>query len=388
MQDNQPPATPDLRSIFSSIPDWRSDRTKAHKLEDILVIAACAMICGQGHFTHMEDFGKARRQWLAGFLELPNGIPSHDTFRNVFAALDPGHFLESFSRWTCGVLERLRASGGDGTVKGVVAIDGKALRGALAKGEKPRVIVGAWAAQLGLCLGQVKVDEKSNEITALPALLDTLMLEECIVTIDAMGCQREVAAKIVERGGDYILALKGNQGNLHGQVCVYLDEALELARVLGNYHEEKGRGHGRHEIRRCWVMDELGEWLEGVEKWPGIRGVAVVEREWTEDGVTEVARRYFITSLGPDAARIGAGVRAHWGIENSVHWVLDVTFREDESRVRTGCAAENLTALRRWVCGMFKRSDPESKVSINRRRFKASLDQDYLTFMLGIVLDA
>jgi predicted transposase YbfD/YdcC len=347
------------------------------------------MICGQGHFTHMEDFGKTKQQWLESFLELPHGIPSHDTFRDIFAVLDPGEFLHAFSRWTSGVLERLRESGEDGSIKGVVAIDGKTLRRALDKGEKPCVIVGAWAAELGICLGQVKVNEKSNEITALPALLDTLMLKGCIVTIDAMGCQREVAAKIIEQGGDYVLALKGNQGNLNEQVRCYFDESLELARELGNYHEERGKGkeHGRHEIRRCWAMDEVDEWLEGVEKWQGLRSVAVVEREWTEKGVTKVDRRYFIASLEPDAARIAAAVRSHWGIENTVHWVLDVTFREDESRVRTGCAPENLSALRRWVCALFKRSEPESKISINRKKFKASLDPDYLSQMLGIVLD-
>lgn len=388
MHVDHPFETPDLRTVFSTVPDGRIERTKFHKLEDILVIAACAMICGQGHFTHMEDFGKARKQWLEGFLDLPHGIPSHDTFRNVFAALDPAHFLDAFSRWTSGVLERLRESGEAGSIKGVVAIDGKALRGALDKGEKPYVIVGAWAAQLGICLGQVKVNEKSNEITALPTLLDTLMVKGCIVTIDAMGCQRDVAAKIIEQGGDYILALKGNQESLYEQARCYLDEALELARTLGNYHEQESKGHGRHEIRRCWVMDEVEEWLEGAEKWPGLRSVVAVEREWTQKAVTKVERRYFIASLAPDAARIADAVRSHWGIENSVHWVLDVTFREDESRVRTGCAPENLTALRRWVCALLKMSNPESKISINRQKFKASLDQDFLGQILGVVLDA
>ena len=388
MQDDQCPKTPDLRTIFSTVPDGRIERTKFHKLEDILVIAVCAMICGQGHFTHMEDFGKARKQWLESFLELPHGIPSHDTFRNIFSTLDPAHFLDAFSRWTRGVLERLRESDESGSIKGVVAIDGKALRGALNKGEQPNVIVGAWAAQLGICLGQVKVNEKSNEITALPTLLDTLLLKGCIVTIDAMGCQREVAAKIIERDGDYVLALKGNQGNLYEQVRCYLDEALELACTLGNYHEEESSGHGRHEIRRCWAMDELEGWLEGVKKWKGLRSVVVVEREWTQKGERKVERRYFITSLEPDAAKIATAVRSHWGIENSVHWVLDVTFREDENRVRTGCAPENLTALRRWVCALLKRSDPKSKISINRKKFKASLDPAYLSQMLGIILDA
>lgn len=388
MNEDSPLPSPDLRDIFKSIPDWRVKRTKYHQLEDILVIATCTMLCGQGHFTHMETFGKARQSWLETFLELPHGIPSHDTFRNVFVMLKPQRFMEAFILWTKGVQARLQVSGEGAGLEGVVAIDGKALRGAVASGQAPAVMVGAWATQLGLCLGQVKVDEKSNEITALPALLDLLILKGCIVTIDAMGCQREVAEKIIAQGGDYLLALKGNQSNLHEQVRCYLDEACELAREEKKYHEEETSGRGRHEIRRCWVMDDLSSWLEGVEKWKGLRSVAAVESERTINGVTRVERRYCITSLKPDAALIASSVRSHWGIENSLHWVLDVTFREDASRVRTGYAPENLSALRRLACSAIKRENPISKKSINQRKFEATLNPSYLSRLLGIILDA
>ncbi|CAN5293256.1 hypothetical protein BH23VER1_BH23VER1_12430 [soil metagenome] len=207
---------------MSLIPDWRVDRRKLHDLTDILVIAACAMICGRGQFTHMAAFGRAREEWFRGFLNLPGGIPSHDTFRNVFAVLDPAVFLDAFGRWTGSVLGALPP------LEGVVASDGKALRGALDAGAKIPVIVGAWSAQLGICLGQVRVDEKSNEITALPLLLAALDLKGCIVTLDAMGCQREVAEKVVAGGGDYVLALKGNQPGLHEQAVCYLNEMASL----------------------------------------------------------------------------------------------------------------------------------------------------------------
>lgn len=274
----------------------------------------------------MEAFGKLKRTWLESFLELPNGIPSHDTFRKVFSLLGsqalPGS-LRSLDPRGAG---QTPSDGQLSALQGVVAIDGQALRGAIAKGkgQKPAVIVGAWASELSLCLGQVKVADKSNEIDALPELLDMLALKGCIVTIDAMGCQREVAQKIVAQGGDYLLAIKGNQESLHQQVSHYLDTGLALAKTEGNYHEEEGRGHGRHEVRRCWVSDEMGEWLPAVEKWVGLRTIAAVECERTVGALTTVQRRYFISSLKADAALIAASVRSHWGIENSLHWVLDV----------------------------------------------------------------
>lgn len=383
-------ASPDsnLREVFQSIDDWRVQRTQRHDLADILVIATCAMLCGQGHYTHMEAFGNLKRTWLESFLALPNGIPSHDTFRKVFSLLDPKRFMEAFSLWTQGVLRQLSSEGLESGLKGVIAIDGKALRGAVDKGQAPAVIVGAWASELSLCLGQVKVADKSNEIGAMPELLEMLALKGCIVTIDAMGCQREVARKIIQQKGDYILALKSNQESLHQQVSHYLDTGEDLARAEGNFHQEESDGHGRHEVRRCWVSEEVECWLQGAEKWAGLRSVAAVECERTVAGQTTVQRRYFISSLKADAALIAASVRAHWGIENSLHWVLDVTFGEDESRSRSGDSAENLATLRRLTHAMIKRENPNSKKSVNQRRFEAGLSTDYLQTLLGVNLDA
>jgi predicted transposase YbfD/YdcC len=279
-----PPASApvDLLQALQTIDDWRVKRTQFHNLADIFVIATCAMLCGQGHYTHMEAFGQLRsKPWLERFLQLPHGIPSHDTFRKVFSLLDPKRFMEAFSLWTQGMLDKLDSGASGSRLQGVVAIVGKALRGAVAKGQKPAIIVGVWASELSLCLGQVKEEDKSNEINALPELSNMLAVKGCIMTLDAMGCQREVAKKIIAQGGDYILAVKGNQESLYQQVSHYLDTGLELAKAEGHYHEEASSGHGRKELRRCWVSDDIGAWLQGADKWKGLRTVAAVECERT-----------------------------------------------------------------------------------------------------------
>ena len=384
MAKKKHPRPTDLVTIFSEIEDFRVDRTKQHNLCDILVIAACSMITTEASFTEMEEFGISRRKWLEQFLELPNGIPSHDTFRRVFTILDPDVFLEAFALWTRSVWKSLGKKDRE-----VIAIDGKALRGAVDSGDSPQVIVGAWAAEAQVSLGLVKVADKSNEIKALSPLLEMLALKGAIVTIDAMGCQREVAAKVRERGGDYVLALKGNQSNLHLQVKYWFEQALagENRDDLECF-EESCRGRGRQETRRCWVTDDLDQWLEGRELWEGLRSVALVECERIEKGNKTVERRLFITSLAPDPETIARAVRSHWGIENSLHWVLDVVFGEDKSRARQGYAAQNLSALRRWSHSLIKSHDPNSKLSVKRRRLRAALDPSYLENLLGVVLDA
>jgi predicted transposase YbfD/YdcC len=375
----------DLVTILSSITDPRVDRTRDHELCDILTIGLCSMLCGHSDFTVMAEFAKARKTWFESFLKLPGGIPSHDTFGRVFAAIDPDEFLSAFVRWTRTVRHQCRS--------GVVAIDGKALRRAKEAGDQAPVIVGAWGVQAGISLGQVKVDEKSNEITALPELLDTLGIRGCIITIDAMGCQKKVAQKIRAKGADYILALKDNQGKLHDLAKHFLDGMIELGPEGNNYHEsEEERGHGRIEKRRCWVCDELDEWLpellESYDEWEGLKSIAAVECERTVDGKTTVFRRYFITSLGADAEAIATAVREHWGIENSLHWVLDMTWREDESRARAGEAAQNLSSMRRLAHNLIKTEDPDSKKSIRMRTKIANWDTDYLLKLIGVKLDA
>lgn len=363
--------------IMATVGDPRREHGKRHKLEDVLTIALCTVICGASEFTEMECFGKLRRGWLEGFLELPNGIPSHDTFRNVMAAIDPAEFMGAFALWTRNVY---RKSGGE-----VVAFDGKALRGTKRDMEEMTTMVGAWAAGAGISLGQVEVEGKSNEITALPKLLELLDLEGCIVTADAMGCQRQVATKCVEAGAGYVLAVKGNQPDLHDQVSGAMDAIAEDEEA---HHSEENQGRGRTESRRCWATDGVGDWLEGHEKWEGLRSIAVVESERTEKGATSVERRYFISSLPPDAAKIAAAARSHWRVENSLHWVLDVVFGEDAARARTRNAAANLSQLRRLAINLIKTEGQYSEWAVKKRRLAASLDPEYLGKLLGIRGDA
>jgi len=341
-------------------------------MEDVLTIALCTIFCGASEFTEMEAFGELREDWLRGFLELPNGIPSHDTFRNVFCAIDPEAFLEVFARWTCCVREK---GGGE-----IVAFDGKALRGTKGGADNIKTVVGAWSVDAGISLGQIDVDGKSNEITALPKLLEFLDLKGCIVTVDAMGCQKEVAAKVIGAKADYVLALKGNQPKLQEQVAGYIDglisEGLEP-------HVTRCKGHGRVEVRRCWAADQL-DWLEGGEQWEGLRSVAAVELECTRDGKTTRERRYFITSLAPDTEKIAHAVRAHWEIENSLHWVLDVMFGEDRSRARTRNGASNLSSMRRLSHNLIKNEKQYSKWTVKKRKLAACHKPEYLEALIGL----
>jgi predicted transposase YbfD/YdcC len=371
-----PPENSDLVSLLADIDDPRREHGRLHKLEDVLTIALCTILCGHSEFTEMEFFGELREDWLRGFLELPNGIPSHDTFRNVFSVIKPSEFLGVFARWTRCVC---RESGG-----GIVAFDGKALRGTKCVGGNVRTVVGAWAVDAGISLGQIEVDGKSNEITALPQLLEFLDLKGCIVTTDAMGCQKEVASKVIAAGANYVLALKGNQGNLFADGSEYLDGLISEG--LEAYVTED-RARGRVEVRRVWAADMVG-WMSGAELWEGLRSVAAVELECTRDGKTTKERRYFITSLPPDAEKIAPAVRGHWGIENSLHWVLDVVFGEDRARARTKNGAMNLSALRRLSQNLIKAEDQYSKWSVKKRKFAASQNPKYLEKLLGLNSDA
>ncbi|MCF6311936.1 MAG: ISAs1 family transposase [Verrucomicrobiales bacterium] len=359
--------------MLSTIKDPRREHGKKHKLEDVLTIALCTVLCGYSEFTEMEGFGKLRYQWLKGFLELPEGIPSHDTFRNVLSAIAPSELLGAFTLWTSYVHQKLAGE--------VVAIDGKALRGTKGDLSKMVTIVGAWATGAGISLGQMQVAGKSNEITALPKLLEVLDIEGCTVTTDAMGCQREVAKKCIEMGADYVLAVKGNQPSLQTQVVRAMDA---IADDEAPHHVEANRGHGRGEVRRCWVIDGIADWLEGHERWAGLRSIAVIESERTLKGVTSINRRYYISSLSPNAKKTSATVRSHWGVENSLHWVLDVIFGEDAVRARTKNAAGNLSSLRRLALNLFKTEEKYSDWSIKRRRLAAGIDTDYMAALLGI----
>lgn len=374
---------PSLYEQLQQLPDPRVRGRCAHELVDVLMIALCCLLCGGEGFNDMEDFGRAKRKWFQTFLRLRGGIPRHDTFNRVLAALKPEAFLEVFLAWT----QTLRTT----LAEEIVALDGKALRRALDRGESPRVIVSALAASNSLVLGQIQVPDKSNEITAVPQLLRALELAGSIVTLDAMGCQKEIAQEIKEADAEYVLALKGNQGQTHAEIKSYLDDAVarhwEKAPARQNavplaYHETVEKDHGRLETRRYWQSGELA-WFAGKGEWEGLRSVGVVESvRQVGAAAATVERRYYLSSLGVDVERFARAVRGHWAIENSLHWVLDVQCGEDRSRARTGHAAANLATLRRLALNLLKQ-DRTKKRGLKGKQLNASWDHAYLLHLLA-----
>lgn len=359
---------------FADVNDPRINRQKKHKLEDIFFITICAVISGADNWVMVENYGKSKKEWLTEILGLENGIPSHDTFGYVFAAIDNEAFSHCFSRWV--------ASLADLTSGEVIAIDGKALRRSLDKASKKSAIhmVSAWAQQAGLVLGQVKVDSKSNEITAIPKLLELLDLEGAIVTIDAMGCQKSIAKQITERGGDYVLSLKGNQSALHDDVTTFFDS--HLAPKEGSVELDKG--HGRIETRTARVSNDI-DWLkERHPEWSKLNSILAVTATRDLKDRTETETRYFISSLdGNDPEQLRKAVRAHWAVENSLHWVLDVAFDEDRSRARAGNSAANLAIIRHVAVNLIK-NEKSTKVGVKTKRAKAGWDNDYLLKVMGM----
>lgn len=368
-----------LVKSFKVVEDPRINRTREHPLINIIVIAICGVICGADSWVEIETFGKAKREWLATRLDLSNGIPSHDTFGRVFSRIDAEQFQIGFSRWVAGISKQLEGE--------IVAIDGKMLRRSHNKtiGKDAIYMVSAWATGAHLVLGQRKVDEKSNEITAIPLLLETLALAGCIVTIDAMGCQREIAQAIVDQNADYVLSLKGNHGHLHDdtiEMFTYF-EKIAFAHIEHSYSQTVSKGHGRIEIRECWSFSPEA-WkvhFRTLEKWPTIQALSMVKATRIIDEKTTTEKRLFISSLLPDSNKILTAVRSHWGIENGLHWVLDIAFREDESRIRTGSGAENMAVLRHIALNLLKQ-EQSTKIGIKAKRLKCGWDEAYLLKVL------
>ena len=350
---------------FAELRDPRVERNREHLLEEILLIAIAAVLSGAESWNDIAEYGEDKLEWLKTFLTLPSGIPSHDTFNRVFAALDPEEMEKGFVAWVSSIAKL--------TAGEVIAIDGKALRGTRETGKKTLVhMVSAWAEGNGLVLAQRKVDEKSNEITAIPKLLNALELSGTVVTIDAMGCQRSVAAKIVEKKADYVLAVKDNQGLLAEQVR---DSFLLLKSDAAA--EEIDCGHGRVEQRKCSVIADLSL-IEKASEWASLQGLVRIESERYHKATGKIEReiRYYITSLRADATRLNSVVRQHWGIENKLHWVLDVGFGEDLDRKRAGHSAQNFSVLNRIALNLLKQ-DKSSKRGVKGKRLKAAWNHPY-----------
>lgn len=373
--------SPSFFSHFATIEDPRMQRTQLHKLGDVLFIAVCATLCGANAFTAMEEFGHSKLDWLKKFLDLPHGIPAHDTFRNVFIAIKPEAFTECFMSWVKALNIPIKNK--------IVAIDGKTSRasGLKAKGKKALHMVTAWATEANLVLGQVATEEKSNEITAIPKLLRMLELHGAIVTIDAMGCQKEIVTEIRERGADYLLQVKGNQEHLEEDIIdafAAMDQAnIEERLAAGiNIFETRDSKHGRQEHRRCEAMP-VPETLRNRGDWKDLKSICRVARNYQEKGESKSEVRYFISSLSAGAKRLTEVVRGHWGVENGLHWVLDMAFDDDRNRTGVGDAPENLATLRRWILSLL-RQDKSRKGGIECKRMQMGWNESYLEAILGL----
>jgi predicted transposase YbfD/YdcC len=371
-----------LRECFSVVRDPRREHQRFHNLWDIIAITICAVLAGADCWPEVAAYGRCKQDWLESFLELPDGIPSHDTFARVFALLDPLSFQEGFQNWVQALVEAT-----DGRV---VAIDGKTLRHSFdnAKGKGALHLVGAWAAENNVLLGQQAVDSKSNEITAIPKLLEILDVSGAIVTIDAMGCQKEIAAKIIDKDGDYVLALKGNQENLHNDVEKLFYKGLEndFEGLKYQTYRTTDKGHGRIETRLYYVVEVPKELAERYAEWEGLKtfGLVLCERQ-VGDATPTVEKRYYISSADAKVKTFARAVRGHWGIENKLHWVLDVSFHEDASRLRTGHGPENLALVRRLAASLLQK-ETTAKQGVAGKRKKAGWDDDYLLRVLGAAL--
>ncbi len=360
--------TTSFLSFFSEIEDPRINRHKLYPLDEIFLTVLCAIICGSESWEDIEDFGKAKLYFLKQYLPFKNGTPSHDTFARVFSLIHPKDFKDCFLKW----VESLQDS-----LPNIISIDGKTLRGSLDKtsGQKPLHLVSAFASNTRLVLAQEAVSKKSNEITSIPKLLEVLFLKGAIVTMDAMGCQTSLAKTITEKGGDYILALKKNQKSLYEEVDLLFKDSRELS-----CYESCDKGHGRVEIRKCFVSQEVS-WLTKEKQWPKLSSIIKIEstRIIKDQSRTEV--RYYLSSLTKGPKDHAFAIRSHWGIENSLHWVLDVVFSEDQNRIRKGNGPENMAIVRHSALNLIRQIE-DSRTSLKRRKRRALYSDEYLANIL------
>lgn len=369
-----------IEKHFGQITDPRVERTKEHKLVDIIAIALCAVICGAENWVDVELYGNSKLAWLAAFLELPHGIPSHDTFGRVFRRIDAQEFQKVFFEWVIAVNELIQGQ--------IVNIDGKCLRSSDDKGIGKRAIymVSAWASENEIVLGQRKVDEKSNEIAAIPELLKMLSISGCIVTIDAMGTQTEIAQTIVDAQAGYVLSVKENQGHLFEDIAYLftVDQAQNFKYASLDYAKTTNSGHGRIDIRECWSTSnpDYLKLIRNVENWAGLQSIAMIISTRIIGEVQTRYVRYYITTLPSDAKRILHVVRRHWAIENELHWVLDVAMNEDHNRVHKDQAPENMAVLRHMALNLLKQ-EKTAKGGVHAKQLQAAWNNDYLCKILA-----
>lgn len=367
---------------FGELVDPRKEsHSSRHLLIDILMLTILAVLCGADSWVAVERFGHAKEEWLEQFLELPNGIPSHDTIGDLFSRLDPIQLQSCFLKW---IRMLFKVSDGE-----IIAIDGKQLRHSYdTANDRPAIhMVSAWACKNRIVLGQVKTDDKSNEITAIPELLKSLDLKGNVVTIDAMGCQKKIAEQIVEQGADYVFNLKGNQLSLHEDVKLFIESYVDdkkIQKTIFDKTEIVSGNHGRVETRRYWITDNI-KWLEQAKEWSGLTSIGMVEYEQVSKstGDVQVERRCFLTSLPAKAEPFADSVRQHWGIENGLHWCLDVAFDEDRCRIRKNAAPQNLAVIRHIAMNLLKQ-ESTAKVGIKNKRLMAGWDHKYLAKLLGL----
>jgi predicted transposase YbfD/YdcC len=363
-----------MQHIFADLEDPRQAHKVRHSLQDVIVLAVLAVISNAQSWTEIEQFGHAKETWLKQHIPLENGIPSHDTIQRVFQMLDPEVLMTRFASWSQAVM--------DHTAGRLIAVDGKTMRGSHDQHHDQRALhmVRAWATEQGVLLGHRQVKDKANEITTIPTVLEMLKLAECIITIDAIGCQTDIAAQIIEQGGDYVLALKANQPALYTHVTDWFAHAQQTHFRLikdHDYAKTVNKGHGRIDIRECWLIRNTPVLTEFREQhgWTGLHAIVMVRRQRQINGQTTTSDNYYITSLTDDAATILYATRRHWAIENECHWVLDVVFDEDRSRIRTGDAPQNFSLLRQMALSILKQD--ASKGSLKQKRFRAALDDDF-----------